>query len=286
MPMPRHPLISATTLAQHLAAGVPTVLLDCSFDLMDPQAGERGYEAAHLPNAWYVHLDRDLSGPKSVRGPIEGGRHPLPDRAALAKRMGAWGIRPETLVVAYDAQGATYSARAWWLLRWMGHTQVAVLDGGLPAWQRVGAGTSSGPAPTPTPHPPYPEATPAMPTASAADLMVLRGHQILIDARAPERYRGEVEPLDTQAGHIPGARNHFFKNNLAANGHFLGVDALRALFAAHGLAPQDIVHHCGSGVTACHNLLAMEAADLRGSALYPGSWSEWSADPNRPVARS
>jgi thiosulfate/3-mercaptopyruvate sulfurtransferase len=285
MPTPLHPLITAADLAQRLDADTPIALLDCSFDLMDPQAGERAHAAGHLPGAWYAHLERDLSGPKPAQGAIQGGRHPLPERRALAARMGAWGITPETLVVAYDAQGASYAARAWWLMRWMGHAQVVVLDGGLAAWQQAGGALVTGPSPSQRPEADYPAAAPAMPTVSAADLLTPHGRQIVIDARAPERYRGEVEPLDAQAGHIPGARNRFFKDNLAPDGRFHSVSTLRAVFQAHGLAPQEVVHQCGSGVTACHNLLAMAAAGLHGAKLYPGSWSEWSADPERPVAR-
>lgn len=280
-----HPLITATALAQCLADGTPTVVLDCSFDLMDAHAGELAFRTAHVCGAQYAHLERDLSGPKSARGSIQGGRHPLPDRGQLAARMGAWGITPDTLVVAYDAQGAAYAARAWWLMRWMGHTRVVVLDGGLAAWQQSGGAMASGVSPTLEAHADYPATAPAMPTVSATELLALRGRQIVIDARAPERYRGEVEPLDAQAGHIPGARNRFFKDNLAPDGRFLSASALKEAFQAYGVAPQEVVHQCGSGVTACHNLLAMAAAGLHGAKLYPGSWSEWSADPNHPVAR-
>jgi len=285
MPTELHPLITAADLAQRLATGARTVVLDCSFDLMDRQAGERAFEAAHVPGAQYAHLERDLSGPKSPQGSIQGGRHPLPDRGPLAERMGQWGITPESLVVAYDAQGASYAARAWWLMRWMGHARVVVLDGGLAAWQQAGGSLASGASPAQPPVATYPAVSPAMPTVSATDLLALRGRQIVIDARAPERYRGEVEPLDTQAGHIPGARNRFFRDNLTPDGRFQSAAALAAVFSAYGIAPQDFVHQCGSGVTACHNLLAMAVAGLHGAKLYPGSWSEWSADADRPVAR-
>jgi thiosulfate/3-mercaptopyruvate sulfurtransferase len=176
-----HPLISAADLASRLATGTPTVLLDCSFDLMDGGAGERAFATAHLPGAQYAHLERDLSGPKSPRGPVEGGRHPLPDRASLAARLGSWGITPETLVVAYDAQGASYAARAWWLLRWMGHAQAAVLDGGLGAWQQSGAATATGPATAPRPQPAYPSRAPAMPTVSAAELLAEPGRRTVVE---------------------------------------------------------------------------------------------------------
>jgi thiosulfate/3-mercaptopyruvate sulfurtransferase len=261
------------------------VLLDCSHDLADPAAGTRAYEAGHLPGAYHAHLDRDLSGPKSALGAIVGGRHPLPSREAFAVRMAAWGISPGTPVVAYDAQGGPYAARAWWLMRWMGHRAVTVLDGGLAAWQVAGGALEAGQQAAPRSTRTYPHAAPAMHVVTADDLLANLGRFAVLDARAGERFRGEVEPLDAQAGHIPGARNRFFKDNLAANGRFLPAEALRATFGALGVAPQDLVHQCGSGVTACHNLLAMEIAGLPGARLYPGSWSEWSADPQRPVAR-
>lgn len=271
-----NPLITPAALRQLHDA----VVLDCRFSLTDPDAGARAYAESHIPGARYAHLERDLSGPKHPAGPRVGGRHPLPERAAFAAQVAAWGIAPGTPVVAYDADGGIYAARAWWLLRWLGHREVAVLDGGLPAWLAAG-GTLS--AEAPPPHPaaaPYPaSARPALPTRSADDLAGLT----VVDARAPERYRGESEPLDARAGHIPGAVNRWFKDNLQADGRFKPAADLRAAFAALG-APATQVHQCGSGVTACHNLLAMEAAGLAGAALYPGSWSEWSADPARPVA--
>ncbi|HEX5683066.1 MAG TPA: sulfurtransferase [Ideonella sp.] len=285
MPLPT-PLISAPALLALLGRGeFWPVVLDCSFDLADSQAGEKAYAHGHLPGARYAHLDRDLSGPKTARGAIDGGRHPLPAREAFAATLTAWGIGPDTPVVAYDAQGGPYAARAWWLLRWLGHSNVAVLDGGLAAWQAAGGPIdreSHRPEPAAAP---YPLRAPAMPTVPAERLLAAPAAALVIDARAPERFRGDVEPLDSQAGHIPGARNRFFKNNLATDGRFLPADELRKVFAAFGVPPGNVVHQCGSGVTACHNLLAMEAAGLAGSALYPGSWSEWSSDPARPVAR-
>ena len=285
--MPHSPLIDAEQLMAILRAGSrPVCLLDCGFDLMDPGAGERAWAAGHLPGARYAHLERDLSGPKSPRGSIDGGRHPLPTREALAATLGRWGVQPDTLVVAYDAQGGCYAARAWWLLRWMGHAEVAVLDGGVSRWQAAGGDWVTDAAPAPTGTAPYPLRPPAMPTVDAATLLAGDATLQVVDARAGERYRGEVEPLDARAGHIPGAVNRFFKDNLGPDGRFLPAPALRARFADLAVPPAQVVHQCGSGVTACHNLLAMEAAGLPGSALYPGSWSEWSADPGRPVARS
>jgi thiosulfate/3-mercaptopyruvate sulfurtransferase len=273
-------LISVTELRELLATRAPLVLLDCGFDLGDVQAGERAYHAGHLPGAVYVHLDRDLSGPKTGAN----GRHPLPDRQVLAQRAGAWGIAPGVQVVCCDAQGMPYAARAWWLLRWLGHEAVAVLDGGLPAWRAAGGELSAAP-PATTPRPPYPALAATLPTVDVATLLGELGRRPILDARAGERFRGEVEPLDAVAGHIPGAHNRFFKDNLQADGRFKPAPVLRAEFDALGLEPARTVHQCGSGVTACHNLLAMEHAGLRGSALYPGSWSEWCADPSRPVAR-
>jgi thiosulfate/3-mercaptopyruvate sulfurtransferase len=258
----------------------PLVLLDCGFDLADPQAGERAYEQGHLPGALYVHLDRDLSGAKTGRN----GRHPLPDRAALAQRAGGWGIAPGVQVVCYDAQGMPYAARAWWLLRWLGHDAVAVLDGGVDAWRAAG-GTLTRDAAVAQPAGPYPARPPAMPTVEADALLARPGRRTILDARAGERFRGEIEPLDPVAGHIPGALNRFFRDNLQADGSFRPADELRQAFTALLSDPAQVVHQCGSGVTACHNLLAMELAGLPGSALYPGSWSEWCADPARPVAR-
>jgi thiosulfate/3-mercaptopyruvate sulfurtransferase len=286
MPQSAAPLIPATVLIDRLALGTAVRVLDCSFDLADPAAGDQAFQAAHLPGARYAHLDRDLSGPKSARGAIDGGRHPLPTRELMAERLGRWGITPQTAVVVYDNQGAPYAARAWWLLRWLGHTQVSVLDGGLAAWRAAGGGVEAGPAPAPAATAPYPLAEPAMATVPASALLAAPGQHLVLDARAPERFRGEVEPLDAQAGHIPGARNRFFKRNLDSSGRFRDAAELRREFSAYGVAPERIVHQCGSGVTACHNLLAMAIAGLAGASLYPGSWSEWSADPARPVARS
>jgi thiosulfate/3-mercaptopyruvate sulfurtransferase len=237
--MTASPLIGAAELHAALSGAHPPVLLDCGFDLADIGAGERAHAAGHLPGALYAHLDRDLSGPKAAPGPGFTGRHPLPSRAALAATLGRWGIAPGTPVVTYDAQGGPYAARAWWLLRWLGHTEVRVLDGGVAAWRAAGFALDTA---TPVAHarPPYPAAPePQMPTLDAAALQAALGRITLLDARAPERFRGDVEPLDS----------------------------------------------CGSGVTASHNVLAMAAAGLGATRLYPGSWSEWCADPARPVAR-
>ena len=273
-------LIDAPALIARLADHLPTVLLDCRFDLLRPEAGEASYLAAHLPGAVYAHLDRDLSGPKNGRN----GRHPLPDRAAFAARTGAWGIAPGVQVVAYDGEGGPFAARAWWLLRWLGHEAVAVLDGGRAAWRAAGGAIEAGPV-QPVAQPPYPAPpAPAMPTVDADALLARLGRVRLLDARSEERFRGEFEPLDPVAGRIPSATLRSFSDNLQPDGCFKPAAALRAEFDRLATPPSEVVHQCGSGVTACHNLLAMAHAGLEGSALYPGSWSEWCADPARPIA--
>ncbi|MBT9502818.1 MAG: sulfurtransferase [Burkholderiaceae bacterium] len=276
-------LINVAQLQGLLAAGTPLLIIDASFDLADPAAGERAYAAGHLPGAHYAHLDRDLSGAKTGRN----GRHPLPTRESFAATAARLGITPDTQVVAYDAQGGMYAARLWWMLRWIGHRAAAVLDGGLSAWTAAGGTMSQTLPATPDAGAAYPLGESLAPSLDGDALLARLGRVRLIDARAGERFRGEVEPLDKLAGHIPGASNRFFKDNLQADGRFKPAAALRedfaALLGAH--APTEVVHQCGSGVTACHNLLAMESAGLGGSQLYPGSWSEWSSDPSRPVAR-
>ncbi len=289
-------LISAAQTAALLRAQAPLVLLDCRFDLADTAAGERDWAAGHLPGAFYAHLDGDLSGTKTGRN----GRHPLPDFGTFAAAAGRWGVAPGVQVVAYDAQGGPYAARAWWLLRWLGHGSVAVLDGGLAAWLAAGgtldtAAPSAAPIaasiPTPTATPtaaayaPYPASAPAMPTIGADALLARLGQVPMLDARNGERFRGEVEPLDPVAGHIPGATLRFFRDNLAPDGRFKPAAALRQEYAALGAGAGEVVHQCGSGVTACHNLLAMVHAGYDRAVLYPGSWSEWCSVPSRPVAR-
>lgn len=278
-------LVSVQQLQDLTAAGQQFILIDCSFDLSNTDAGHSAYLSAHLPGAHYLHLDRDLSGPKTDETGRFRGRHPLPDRADFARRMAALGLRDGQQVVAYDAQGGMYAARLWWMLRWLGHANAAVLDGGSEAWAAAGLGLSDA---VPTAQMGDFEPTDSLVSSlTATELQARLGQIRLIDARAPERFRGEVEPLDARAGHIPGASNRLFRNNLQADGRFKPATELRAEFAAL-LAPYpaaNVVHQCGSGVTACHNLLAMEHAGLGGSALYPGSWSEWSADPARPVAK-
>ena len=274
------PLVSPSQLQTALATGAAPLIVDCSFDLVDTGAGERAFAEGHLPGAIYAHLDRDLAGAKTGRN----GRHPLPARADWAATLARLGVTPARAVVLYDAQGGMYAARAWWMLRWVGHAAVSVLDGGLQAWKAAGGAVQSGAVVPVAAASNYPIGESLVPAIDADALHKSLGRVTLLDARAGERYRGEVEPLDARAGHIPGARNRFFKDNLDAQGRFRTASELRAAFEAFGAEPEQVVHQCGSGVTACHNLLAMEVAGLPGSALYPGSWSEWSSDPARPVA--
>jgi len=266
-----------TTLisAAELRTLTDPLILDCSFDLADTSAGERAYAAGHIPGAFYLHLDRDLAGEKTTPDGVFHGRHPLPEREAFAALMRSLGLRTGRQVVTYDAQGGMYAARAWWMLRWLGHAEVAVLDG---AWD----GERTADVPTATPSDWQPSA-PLVQQITAAELLKKLGSVRLIDARAAERFRGDVEPLDKAAGHIPGASNRFFKDNLGADGRFKPAEQLRA--ELQPFAADTVVHQCGSGVTACHNLLAMAHAGLGDGVLYAGSWSEWSADPSRPLAK-
>ncbi len=279
-----NPLISAAELVSLLSGASRNhlVVLDASFDLADVQAGSRAFEQGHVPGAHYVDLDRDLCCAKTGRN----GRHPLPERGDFAKTVAKWGITPESKVVVYDRQGAMFAARLWWMLRWLGHDDVAVLDGGWAAWLASGGAAESGPVAAQDVAASYPVKPALMITVDADAVQSSLGSVCLLDARAPERYRGDVEPLDAAAGHIPGALNRFFQFNLV-EGRFKPAAELRAEFAAVlGDRPVgELVHSCGSGVTACHNLLAMHIAGLPGARLYPGSWSEWSADPARPIAK-
>ena len=283
------PLITASALRALLASGSPLLLCDCSFDLSDTGAGVRSHAERHIPGAIYLNLDQDLSAPKStVAGAPSAGRHPLPTREAFVARLAALGFRDDLPVVAYDGSGGMYAARLWWMLRWVGHAAVQVLDGGLAAWAAAGGALQSGAVPA-RPSGSFTLRPPLVSTLAFEDLLdgLGRGSRLIVDARAPDRFRGENETMDPVGGHIPGAVNRSFRDNLDASSRFKPATALKEEFrqVIGATAPAAVIHQCGSGVSACHNLLAMEVAGLSGSLLYPGSWSEWCADPSRPVAR-
>ncbi|TAL53024.1 MAG: sulfurtransferase [Methylovulum sp.] len=274
-------LVSAATLQQNLD-NPDWIIVDCRFSLSDVDAGGYAYRHGHIPNARYAHLNQDLSSTVSSYS----GRHPLPDFRALANKLGAWGIANQRQVVVYDDANGAFAGRLWWLLRCLGHKPVAVLDGGITYWRQQGLPvTTILPTVKPAPFRPYLDNT-AWLTARDVQNRLAQKALCLVDARTPERYLGKQEPIDPIAGHIPGALNRPFQLNLAGNGLFLAADELRGQFKriAGTKAPEQVVHYCGSGVTACHNLLAMEHAGLKGSKLYAGSWSEWIKDKNRSVA--
>jgi len=279
-------LITPAALATHLAAR-DWVIIDCRFDLARPDWGAQAFAAGHIPRALYAHLDRDLSGPVTPQS----GRHPLPAVATLAASLGRFGIDRTVQVVAYDQGSGAFAARLWWLLRWLGHTSVAVLDGGFAAWERAGLPVSNE-AFTPTARRFEAHANGALSSsaevaAALASGALARGAPLLVDARSADRFAGENETIDAVAGHIPGARNHPFATNQDAQGRWLPAAQLRAAWQATlaGRSPQQLIAMCGSGVTACHNLLALEVAGLSGARLYAGSWSEWIRDPAHAIAR-
>jgi thiosulfate/3-mercaptopyruvate sulfurtransferase len=258
------------------------VVVDCRFDLGDTAWGESSYSAAHIPGASYLHLDRDLSGPVTPAS----GRHPLPDPEDFAKRLGSIGVGDGCQLVACDQGNGAYAARLWWLARWIGLRDVAVLDGGLAAWRAAGL-----PLDQSIPARPIRSITPRVDAlawlgSDAIDELRSKPGHLLLDARGAERFAGRNETIDPVAGHVPGARSHPFTLNLGADGRFLGRDALRRhwLTVLGSLPSSAVVAMCGSGVTACHNLLALEHAGLGGGRLYAGSWSEWIRDPRRPIA--
>jgi thiosulfate/3-mercaptopyruvate sulfurtransferase len=270
-------LVSTAQLAEHLG---DWAIVDCRFDLANEQAGANAYATAHIPTAVYAHLGHDLSGPLDGHN----GRHPLPTVDAMARTFSDLGIASGTQVVAYDADSGMFASRLWWMLRYLGHDAVAVLDGGFARWTAEGRDTRSGvehrPSALFTPHI-HPDRL-----VTLADMLAgTATSALLVDARAPERFEGRQEPLDHAAGHIPGAINHFFKDNLTPEGRMRSTDELRTAFDAllGNRRPDEVVMYCGSGVTACHNLLAMEHAGRPGAKLFAGSWSEWSSDPSRPV---
>jgi thiosulfate/3-mercaptopyruvate sulfurtransferase len=280
-------LVDVSSLAEML--GRPRLaVVDCRFDLLHPEAGRRAYLAAHIPGARYADLNRDLSAPA---GP-QTGRHPLPDPDAFARRLESLGIGDDTQVIAYDEANGSFAARLWWMLRWLGHDAAAVLDGGWRAWTAQG-GAQSDEVPVEPKNAARNRFTPrvdlemVLSTADLEKALRVPDSVLLVDARSPERYAGSVEPIDPVAGHVPGAVNHPFGDNLAADGRWLPAAELKRRWRERlgGRQPQNLVAMCGSGVTACHKLLSLEVADLRGARLYAGSWSEWIRDPRRAVAR-
>ncbi|WP_287964654.1 sulfurtransferase [Diaphorobacter sp.] len=295
--MPFTTLISAPQLQALMHSGQPLMVFDCSFDLGDPALGARQYHADHVRGALHADLERHLSAPHDTHAgrasapvdqPASGGRHPLPSRERFAAWLAQIGFGNHMQAVVYDRNGANYCGRLWWMLKWAGHDAVAVLDGGLQAWQAAGGAVASGDEPARfQSH--FRLQAPLRRLVSAQEVLAQLGQpgQTVVDARATPRYRGEVEPLDPVAGHIPGALNRPFGLNLGTDGHFKSPEQLRAEFTnlLDGRDPATVVHQCGSGVSALPNLLAMEIAGLGPTALFAGSWSEWCSDPGRPVER-
>ena len=285
--MPYTTLISASELHALAASGKPLMVFDCSFDLAAPHTGEQDYLGGHIPGAVHAHLDHALSAGSGPRA--SGGRHPLPTREAFAAWLGSVGFSNGMQAVVYDRNGSAFCGRLWWMLKWLGHDAVAVLDGGLQAWTQAGGSLAQGrEQPRATTH--FRMDAPLRQLATAQQVQHQLGlpGQTIIDARATPRYRGEVEPLDPVAGHIPGALNRPFTDNFGPDGRFKSADVLRTEFLAllAGRDPNSVVNHCGSGVTANPNVLALELAGLGKTALFAGSWSEWCSDPTRPVEKA
>ena len=277
--MPYTTLVSSDILASHLTGD--WAIVDCRFDLHNERLGREQYLAAHIPGAVHANLNDDLAGPRTGSN----GRHPLPPLDALAATLGRWGITSDTQVVVYDQDVGMYASRLWWLLRYAGHAAVALLDGGWAKWTREGRPTQDGDeARVPVTFAPRSSLERPVPVDEVA-AAISHPERLLLDARAAERYEGRVEPLDRVPGHIPGAVNHFFKKNATEQGTMLPPDTLREQFARvlGDTDPANVIAYCGSGVTACHNLLAMSHAGLHGGRLYPGSWSEWSSDERRAI---
>ena len=298
---PHTPILSAAELQTLIASGAPLMVFDCSFNLAQPSDGAQQYAQAHIPGAVYAHLDTALSARHGAPGatgtitaqeadmPASGGRHPLPSRERFAVWLSSVGFSNEMQAVVYDRQGANYCGRLWWMLKWAGHDAVALLDGGLQAWQAAGGPVTSGEEPAHF-QSNFQLSAPLRTLATVDD--VLQGlqqpaQQTVLDARAGARYRGEVEPLDPVAGHIPGALNRPFTDNIGTDGRFKPAGVLLAEFETllAGRNPATVVHQCGSGVSALPNMLAMEIAGLGNTALFAGSWSEWCSDPARPIER-
>ncbi|GAB5560699.1 MAG: sulfurtransferase [Synoicihabitans sp.] len=275
-------IVSTAELARHLD-DPDWIIFDCRHDLMKPDRGAEIFGEGHISSAHFAGVDRDLSGKKTGSN----GRHPLPDPQAFADFLARHGVTADSRIVGYDDVGGQYAARLWWMTRWIGLKGGAVLDGGWPKWVSENLPISTE----------IPVVSPGEVVAQVDDTLLVGVSELapkvatsdvcIVDARAPERYRGDVEPLDPVAGHIPGAQNVFFKSNLNSDLTLKSPAELKANFASAGLSesPTEVVHQCGSGITACVNLLAMERAGLMGSRLYAGSWSEWVADPHRPVSR-
>jgi thiosulfate/3-mercaptopyruvate sulfurtransferase len=288
-------LITPAQLQALQAAGTPLQIWDCSFDLMNPAAGAQAFAQVHMAGAQHVHLDTDLSDKSGAADVASGGRHPLPSRAKFAAWLGAVGVTPTTQVVVYDRNGVNYAGRAWWMLQWCGHASVAVLDGGLQAWQALNGGaggavaTGAAPIVADFSKPNYPASKEiqAQATIDFVAAAAQKGSHAIIDARAAPRFRGEVEPLDPVAGHIPGALNRPFGLNIGADGLFKPAAQLRQEFDTllGGRDPAKVIHHCGSGVSAVPNVLAMAIAGYPPTALFAGSWSEWCNRADLPVAR-
>jgi thiosulfate/3-mercaptopyruvate sulfurtransferase len=273
------PLISANQLEEIINSGENVLLCDCRFDLVKPEAGRKAYEESHIPGAIHVDLDHDMSGSKTGSN----GRHPLPSPEAWAKTKTRLGISPNTLVVAYDKQGSVYASRLWWMLKATGHANVRVLDGGLDAWNGPMGTIPRQPTPATQAIEPMPFVGLVLVDELVNNLQTQKN--LVLDARTNDRFHGQNETLDPVGGHIPGAVNRCFKENLSASAFKAPEQLFKDFVDLLGSTkPAEIIHQCGSGVTACHNLLAMEVAGLKGSRIYAGSWSEWCADPKRPVA--
>jgi len=280
-------LIRVAELQALQQAGTPLRIFDCSFDLMNPSAGHAQYVEQHIAGALHADLDQHLSTHDPALA-VNGGRHPLPQREAFAQWLRSSGLNADMQVVVYDRNGVNYCGRLWWMLKWCGHEAVAVLDGGFQAWVAAGGAVASGEAqPGPIGNFAVRDSKAPLRTTHEVHQQLNQGQQTLVDARGAPRYRGEVEPLDPVAGHIPGALNRPFTSNLDEQGFFKHPAQLRAEFDSllAGRAPESVVHQCGSGVSAVPNLLAMEIAGLGRTALYPGSWSEWCNTPGLPVAK-
>ena len=273
-------LVGVARLREHLR-DPHWCIVDVRHDLFDAEAGIRAYTAGHIPGAVFAHIDTDLSGKKTGSN----GRHPLPQHEDLVEAFRSWGVNSETQIVAYDAQGGQFAVRLWWLARWLGHERVALLDGGWPKWlSQTQLSSTDPPAKS---RGDFTARRSLMPLVTVDQVVQSLGtdDRTLLDARTPERFRGEEEPIDPVAGHIPGALNRPWQSNLKTDQTFKSAAELRSEFesALGPRAPAQITHQCGSGVTACHNVFAMELAGLRGSSLYSGSWSEWIADRSRPI---